>query len=302
MRDSILPVKRALRDFRNLAHLKEDLRLLKAGILDWGSLRNGYTPQYDNVEVVVRDVAGRVKAVRRSHNLRVTMGRDQWQRLTMFGNISANATFATVYGAATSTGTSSLTNTGASFPTSGGPNGGLEGQIVVAISSGTAVAYGVIMSNTSTVLTIDQWYNPSSSTAAAASTPSGTTPYLVLPNAGMALWIGLSTNSATPLSGDVLRTADGLFGDGTTTDAATEQTTNGLSRTFVQPTFPSAGEVQLSVTFTYTGAVSVTINKAVLCNSKAAAGSLLFLETLLSASATVSASGDTITLTWTINL
>ena len=300
MIDTLIPARTALRS--GPEHLREDIALLRSGILDFRSFRSGYQKHADNVETIVRDKNGKLKQIVRSHNLRTTMGRDQWQRLGMFGNISANATFATAIGAATSTSATSLTNTGAAFPTTGGPNTGLQGQIVVAISSGSAVAWGVIMSNTATVLTVDQWYNPTSSTGAAGTTPTATSPYFILPNAGIALWMGLSTNSAAAAAGDVLRTADGLFADGTTAAASTEQTTNGLARAFVQPTFPGAGQIQLQKTYTYTGSTLVTVYKALLCNSLAAAGSLLFLETLLSASASVSANGDTIQNTWTINL
>lgn len=301
MFDLLPPVEDKRIRLRGLGDLKDDVSNLVTGVLDWRGFVSGYCKVRNPVEVVVRDKDGHVKQIRRSHNLRVTMGRDNYQRLGLAGNISANATFATVKGAATAVSATSLTNSGAAFPTSGGPGaGGLAGQIVVA--TGTNTCYGVILSNTATVLTIDQWYDPTSTSGAASASPAATTPYIILSGAGSANWIGLSTATAAAAAGDVLRTADGLFGDGTTAGAATEQTTNGLSRSFVQPTFPSAGNIQLQFTWTYTGAVSVTIGKAVLCNSKAAAGSLLFLETLLSATATVSASGDTLQLTWTVSL
>ncbi len=244
-----------------------------------------------------------LKAVRRSFNLRVTMGRDQWQRGLMFGNITANASSYTgATGAATATTATSLTNSGAAFPTTGGPNTGLQGQVVVAMAAGVTGVFGVICSNTATALTIDQWTNPASATGAAGSTPGATTEYLVLPWNSFALWVGLSTNSSAAAAGDVLRTADGLFSDGTTGNTATEQNANGLVRTFIQPTFPGAGQIQLQNTWTYTSSSSVTIAKGVLCNTKPVANSLLILETLTSATATVTANGDTIQLTWTINL
>ncbi len=327
---------------RNFSHAAEDLNLLRKGILDPRGFLSGYTKQKNPVEVRVYDgnklarmgaklidekiVDGlgnverahwryrservdfcdprwnkALKAVRRNHNLRTTMGRDQWQRLLMFGNITANATgYTGVSGSATSTSSTSLTNTGAAFPTSGGPNASLQGQVVICPVVG---CYGVIMSNTATALTVDQWTSLTSATGAAGSTPASTAVYAVTPWAGIATWIGLSTNSAAAAAGDVLRTADGLFGDGTTSATATEQTANGLARTFVQPTFPSPGNIAFTTTFTYTGSSSVTIAKAVLCNSKAAAGSLLVLETLLSATATVAANGDSIAInTWAISL
>jgi hypothetical protein len=278
------------------AHLREDLALLLAGILDPRSFASGYQRHQNTVETVVRDKDGRLKQVVRSHNLRTTMGRDQWQRLTMFGDVTAAATgYTGVSGTATSAATATtLTNTAAAFPTAGGVNGGLQGHIVVCPAAGV---YGVILSNTATVLTVDQWTSLTSATGAAGTSPASGAVYSVLPWAGPALWMGLSTSSAAAAVGDVLRTADGLFADGTTSGTATEQNANGLARAF-----PSAGNISLSKTWTYSGSTLVTIYKAVLCNSLAAAGSLLVLETLLSASATVSASGDTIQNTWTISL
>lgn len=309
-----------LRSFRDL---KRDIKDLSRGTLDFGSFLSGYRKLRNPVELTVRSKCthahdendpvlqargcqnpnGKVKAIRRTHNLRVTMGRDQWQRVAMAGDLTAFASSYTgVSGAATATSATSLTNSGAAFPTGTGLSGaatGLAGHIVVA--TGTNIAYGVIVSNTATVLTIDQWYNPASATGAAQTTPAATTPYIILPNMGAANWVGLSTSSAAPAATDVLRTADGLFADGTSSGVATEQNANGLTRVFLQPTSTAGGYV-FTNTWTYTGSTSVTINKAVCCNSKAVAGSLLFLETLISAAATVAANGDTIQLTWTITL
>lgn len=75
----------------------------------------------------------------------------------------------TANGTATSTSSTSLTNTGAAFSTS------LVGQIVA-----TPTAYGVIESATATVLTIDRWYTYATPGGAAASTPSGTTTYVII--------------------------------------------------------------------------------------------------------------------------
>jgi|SRR5579872_6151933 len=283
-----------------LKALGEDIRHLRSGVLDVGSFINGYRKQYNPVEFLIHDAKGNLKAVRRSHNLRTTMGRDQWQRLSMAGDITANATgYTGVTGTASSApSATTLTNSGAAFPTSGGVNGSLQGHIIVCPVAGV---YGVIMSNTATVITVDQWYNMASSSGAAGTTPSNGAAYAILPFAGAALWVGLSTNSAAAAAGDVLRTADGLFADGTTGAAATEQTGSGLARAFIQPTF-SAGQYLLSKVFTYTGSSSVAIAKVVMCNSLAAAGSLLFLESLLPAVGTVAQNGDTITINWTVTL
>lgn len=243
-----------------------------------------------------------IKSVSRSHNLRVTMGRDQVQRLQMFGDITANSSGFTHVAGTASTGPTSttLTNSSAAFPTSGGVNGSLQGHAVFVPGTGNGV-YGIILSNTATVLTVDQWTDATSATGAVGTTPSNGAAYIVTPGALPVYWIGLSTNSAASQATDVLRTADGLFGDGTTSASATEQSTNGLSRAFVQPTLISGG-VQWDYTWTYLGSSTVTLAKGVLCNSKAGAGSLLLLETLMSSTATLNASGDTLTIQWQCTL
>ena len=333
--DILKPTPKRLRNTRE--HLAEDILLARLGVLDPRGLWMGWQSVVNPVQAtttslitddadvhpatIARDPAvftdpwwdGKhwrdrawdnrrrcVRQIRRTRNLRTTQGRDNWQRGVMSGDITANSTSYTgVSGAATATAATTLTNSGAAFPTSGGINGSLQGHIVVATTTNNR--YGVILSNTATVLTIDQWYDPASASGASGSTPGATTAYQVLPGMGPALWIGLSTNSAAAAAGDVLRTSDGLFADGTTGAAATETTTNGLARAYQQATY-ATGNYALAHTWTYTGASSVTLAKVVLCNSLAAAGSLLFLETLLSATGTVTASGDTIAVTWTVTL
>ena len=328
-----------LRDPKNAAHVAADKALLRSGILDAKGYENGYELVRNPVEVRVfqgkklaklgaklvddrlLDDLGNIDRahwvfdgkrisysdprwssaitqIRRTHNLQVTMGINQWLRGLAFGDITANnSSYTGVTGTATATSSTSLTNSGAAFPTTGGVNTGLPGHIVFCPVAGV---YGVIVSNTATVLTVDQWTNAASATGAAGTTPASTAVYSISPGMGPAQWIGISTNSAAASAGDVLRTADGLFADGTTSATATEQTANGLARAFVQATLPGSTQSQFAITYTYTGSSSVTIQKAVLCNSKAAAGSLLILETLLSAAANVNANGDSIALTWVI--
>jgi hypothetical protein len=318
--------------------LMADAKMLLAGKMDLGSLLSGHRLVKNPVEVVVRDGAmlerlgynaalreagfragidninvepfrtiindkkwdRAIREVRRTHNLRVTMGRDDWQRLGMFGDITANSSSYTgVTGTASSAPTATtLTNSGAAFPTSGGINGSLQGHIVVCPVAGV---YGVILSNSGTVLTVDQWTAFNSATGAAGTTPSNGAAYAILPWSGIAAWVGLSTSAAAPAAGDVTRTADGLYGDGTTSGTATEQNTNGLSRAFQQWTIISGG-MQWQYTWTYTGSSPVVIAKGVLFNSLAAAGTLLILETLLSSTATVNSNGDTLQLTWQVTL
>src|SRR3954465_5642725 len=83
------------------------------------------------------------------------------------------------------------TDTGAAFPaSSGGPPalGGLVGHVVV-MTSGT-VAYGNIISNSGTVLTIDQWHSPTAPETVVGPPTSGS--YIVLPGGAAAFYMGIS--------------------------------------------------------------------------------------------------------------
>lgn len=104
--------------------------------------------------------------------------------VTEWGLFNSNAT--NFSGTATATGNNTLTNSGASFTTSGN---GLTGWSVEAASSAintpTTTAMGQIQSNTATALTIlgssgsGQWLTLAN---ASASNPSGTTAYVVYPS------------------------------------------------------------------------------------------------------------------------
>lgn len=116
--------------------------------------------------------------------------------------------FATITGNATATAATTLTNSGAAFPTAGQA---LAGSIVVASrnSSGTGVTvYGVIVSNTATVLTIDQWYDPTSTSGAAGTTPNATGAYVVLPGQNPAAWLALTSDSGAATTADTTLTSE----------------------------------------------------------------------------------------------
>jgi hypothetical protein len=333
--DEIDPDLTSLRNFKNPDHAREDLQMWKLGILDVKSYWSGYEHNSNNVEVrvtkllnpkdlslhhpdtVVRDDNGRpivdkdwgnwyrrTVAIRRQHNLRLNVGRDQLQRTQNFGDVasgSLNGLLSTAAGAAPTATT--FTDTGAAFPTatSTAGNAGLQGKLLfVNATTWTSSVYMPILSNTATVITGDQWY-AIPLTGAAGTTPGATRPYFVMPWFGPFYWIALSTSVSAAAATDVTRSADGLWGDGTSGGAATEQTANGLARAFQANAFPSAGQVTATHTWTYTASSSVTIGKVIWFNSLAAAGTIPFLETLLSATATVNQSGDNIQLnTWQV--
>ena len=243
-----------------------------------------------------------IREIRRHTNLRTTQGRDQWQRPLMAGDVGTGLTNLV----AAYTGTTSTTLTGLSgLPTATSSAGstGLIGHLVFVPNStvGNSVT-GVIVANTPTTITVDQWYAMPNTGAVGTTPTNGAGTAYVLGMSPMS-WVGISTSVSAAAAGDVLRTADGLFGDGTSGGAATEVTGPGLGRAWVAPTFPGAGQFQWVKTWTYTGSSLVTLGKVLLTNSAAVVGGLLGFDTLLSSTGTVNANGDTIAVNpWLFNL
>jgi hypothetical protein len=265
----------------------------------------------------VRDAAfgmqrRRLREVRRSHNLQVDLGKNQIQRIQSFGDVGAALNGGAVTGTATAPTATTWTGAASSFATAaaGSGNTGVQGKVLfvantLAAGAFTNPVFGVIVSNTATVATVDQWY-AIPMTGAVGTTPAANSAGLVLPGGSWALWVGLSTSVAAPAAADVTRTADGLWGDGTGAGAATETVVSGMTRAWVgqggttAPTFPATKQIALGHTWTLGTAGSLTLGKVILFNALAVAGCLPLLETLLSATATVSAVGDTLQVTWTI--
>jgi hypothetical protein len=184
----------------------------------------------------------------------------------------------------TSTGVTatSLTDTSAAWATNA-----LTGHVVV-----TGSVYGVVLSNTSTVLTIDQWYTPGNPGGGAAATPA-TGVYQVLPGASPVLWMALSANTATPVDTDTTLPGEiTTAGGGLVRKVSTYAHTTGAS-TYTQ-------------TATYTANSSdvlpVTIAKMGGFNSAVVSGSRMSFETLLNQTATLNAVGDQVTVTQTVTV
>jgi hypothetical protein len=211
--------------------------------------------------------------------------RRDWQSKAM--GMSPAFAFATAVGNATSTGATTLTNSGAAFPTSGQ---GLAGQIVFAgpNTSGTgSTVYGVIVSNTATALTVDQWYNPASTTGAAGTTPNGTCSYAIVPGQNPAAWLALSGTTFTPANTDTT-----LNGELTTSDFARSVGT--YAHTAAATTY--------TLTHTFTSASSVTIkNEAEFGAANTTAGGVMPFESAVP-SPPVMLSGDTLAETVTITI
>jgi len=239
----------------------------------------------------VRGRNGRLKYrdVQWRHNLTTDTAtgytnRRDWQSKALGGG--PNMFFgATASGNATSTTATSLTNSGASFPTSGQA---LAGQIVAAgpNASGTgSIAFGVIVSNTGTALTIDQWYNPG--TGAAATTPNGTCSYQILPGQFPAPYLAITSDSGAASSAD--------------TTLASELTTNGFARALGTYAHTAAASTY-SLQHTWTAGATATINKeAVFGAVNATAGGVMPFESAEPNAPTL-VSGDTLQNTVTITI
>jgi hypothetical protein len=189
-------------------------------------------------------------------------------------------TLTTEAGTATSTGTTSLTNTGAAFGTTK-----YVGMWVV-----TPTRYAKILSHTGTVLTVDRWYDPAAPGGAAGSTPSGTTTYLIVPGGLPAAYMALTANNGAPAAGDTT-----LTGEITTAGG-------GLIRKIcVYAHTAAAASYTLTAVFTANGSDSlpVTVAKMGIFDSMVS-GDMVF-ETLLNATATFTISGDQTTVTETVS-
>jgi hypothetical protein len=187
------------------------------------------------------------------------------------------------------TGTATATSATSLTVASGFTASAYIGKIVVAgTTPGTAV-YGIIVSNTTTVLTIDRWYNPLTPTGAAATTPSSTTTFIIMPYGAGAPWMALTANAGAAAGSDTTLTAEITTGGG------------GLIRklgTYAH----TAGVASYTITTVYTAngsdSLPVTVAKMGLFSS-ITSGTMAF-ETLLSATATLTTSGDQLTVTDTV--
>jgi hypothetical protein len=183
---------------------------------------------------------------------------------------------------ATATSATSLTRSGASWTTDQ-----WKGCVVVAASG----VYGNVLSNTATALTIDRWYNPGTPGGAAGTTPSGTTTYSIMPYAGGAMFMGLTTNATAVGAGDTVLPSEITTAGG------------GLIRKICTLTHTAGGATGTAVAvFTVNASdtgLPVTIAKMGLSPSLLSGMNNLF-QTVLSATAVLSAIGDQLTVTDTI--
>lgn len=182
-------------------------------------------------------------------------------------------------GAATATTATTLTSSGFSASA-------YIGQVVV-VASATTKAYGVILSNTTTVLTVDQW-NSATSPGTVATTPGATDNFVIMPGAAFVQYMAITGTNITPGATD--------------TALSGELTTNGLGRKVAAYAHTTgASSYTLTPTYTYTGSTTQNIYAMGTFNTPVASSGLMFHETAFTV-ATVNANGDQVTVTQTVTM
>jgi len=180
--------------------------------------------------------------------------------------------------------TISTTPTATTYPTGGTPytSNQLTGmRIVCPITNiGTAPVYGNIGSNTTSTITIDQWWTQADG---AGTTPAASTMGIIVPGVAPARFMALTTDA-------------GAAGDVTTLPS--EQNANGVARALA--TYADTGATTFTQYKIWTAGGTITaLHKAGLFTSGtlASAGTLV-ANTVLNADATL-ATSDTLAVTWT---
>ncbi len=162
---------------------------------------------------------------------------------------------------------------------------------VIVVASATTTAFGVILSHTDTVLTIDRWYNPASRGGAVATTPGNTDKYVIMPATGPADFMALSATAGatvgneTTLAGEITTGGGGLI-----RKICPVAHSAGASTGTLTPVFTANGSDTLPVTLASIGVFNSLIS-----------GQLRY-RTLFGTTATLSLSGDQATATDTITL
>lgn len=202
----------------------------------------------------VRDADGNLKHYSEPHlNLRTNVGND-WQNRVMCGD---TLTGAQLQGTASATSATTLTTTGLTASAlvdhivAVGPN---------ASGSGSTV-YGVVISNTTTVITVDRWTDPTSPAGAVGTTPNATAKYQILPGSAPAVYLALSSTVQSGAAGDTV--------------LAGELTTNGFARAYWTTYTHSASSSSTTLSKTFVATGTATINSQGLFTA-ANSGTLVF--------------------------
>jgi len=193
--------------------------------------------------------------------------------------------------AATASGATSLTDSGASWTTNQ-----WAGYRVYAQSSTSNMVWANILSNTATALTVDRWYSAATPGGGAGSTPSSTSPFMIADGGSLSSWfVALTSTNITPAAADTSLSGEITTGGGGLIRkiAPYAQTSGVASRSItLTPVFTANGSDSLPVTVYAIGVfVSMVVASTPLC---------MKFETSLNASATLNLSGDQVTVTETI--
>lgn len=219
-----------------------------------------------------------------SENLMTNIGRD-WVA-DAYGAVAAAGGQGSP---ATASAAASLTATGTPWTASNlaTPQLGLAGKVVMIPITGltTTPVYGLIVSNTTSVLTLDKWWTPDF--AGTGTTPASTSAFVIMPGRGPgAIFMALSTDASTSAAADTV--------------LASEVTTNGLARakaTYAH-TYGTATATH-QVVYTASGTVTAVHKLGLFPTSKSNGGDPVIFEANLSSDATVN-NGDTLTVTDTL--
>jgi hypothetical protein len=202
-------------------------------------------------------------------------------------NVAIGSGVAGAKGTATGSGTTSLTDSGASWGTTQ-----FIGAVVVAAPASGGLVYANVISHTATVLTVDRWYDATTPGGTAGTTPSATGLYVIIPGQSPSMFMGLTANVSAVGSGD------------TTLPSEITTASGGLIRKIAALTHSASASTGTVVgVFTANGSDSlpVTIHKMGISNSLLSTV-INLLQTVLNADATLAASGDQLTVTDTITL
>lgn len=180
---------------------------------------------------------------------------------------------------ATASSSTSLTATGTPFTTDA-----YIGQIVVAEESTNSPVHATIISNTTSVLTVDAWRNGDDS---AGTTPGATANYHILAGSAPIRYIAITENASAANAADTSLT-------GEITTGGCGRALGTYAHTLGAATYTLAKTFSVSASFP-------AIHKAGLFPVSTASSAILAFETVLNADANV-VSGDSLALTWTVTL
>lgn len=174
-------------------------------------------------------------------------------------------------------------------------------RIVVYSTSGTLCVYGNILSNTTTTITVDKWYVAATPDGAAATTPSTPWAYIILDGGhGPAWYMGLSTSTtalASPSTNTTLPSEITTASGGLVRKICPYAHTASTNTYTLTPVFTANGSDVLPVTIGSIGVFTGSANGPTVPASDTPA---MLFNTLLTTTATLSASGDQLTITETV--